>query len=119
MSLETISDYDLGWVVGMIEGEGTFVVKERQVNIRVSQIEADRLNLEKLMNVLGMGYINGPYQYADHPRNPMLMWTVGDYVNCYKLLTRIYSLLSPRRQAQASQAIEFLKGKKKVYEISD
>lgn len=101
-------DLDLGWVVGILEGEGAFVVssdKRRPTtkNVKIQVESTDKFVIDKLYSLLG-GRIwesNYPAKYRAFPNaKPSWRWCVSSKQECRVLAELIISHMSPRRQEQ-------------------
>lgn len=93
-----LTDIDLGWVAGFIEGEGSFQWARVTPSVTVSQVQ--REPLEKLLKLCGGNIYHisrktDAAKWSDYDR-----WYIyGD--GAYELIRLIYPLLSPRRKEQA------------------
>jgi hypothetical protein len=108
----------LDWAVGLFEGEGTIITRERQIrkgagttlSIEVSLTSTDRDVVEQFAMVLDTGTIYGPYQYGKTkkglPRKPFWKWQAYDAA-AKEVLVRFLSQLNSRRAEKARQAIRF------------
>ena len=119
MQLLTPTEFQLGWIVGLIDGEGTFTIRRRQAAIRVVLVESDLCNLNKRTQYLGVGYINGPYGPYQPNHKPYYTWSIGDYKNVYRVCMLIQPHMSPRRQKQIQDVLNFiiLTDRKKSYDV--
>lgn len=88
---------DLHWVIGFLEGEGSFSYRGRDMHASATQVQ--RWPLEKLIAVLG-GRI---YETG----NTLGRWHIWDTTGprAVGIMMSCYSLLSPRRQGQIAKAI--------------
>lgn len=59
-----ISDFDLGYIIGIIVGEGSFTGDWRNPCLQIKLHQRDLAVLEFLQNALG-GKIYGPYHHGD------------------------------------------------------
>jgi hypothetical protein len=112
-----MNQFDLGWLVGILEGEGSFVIRHRekyvgQAAITVTLVERDRHLLKKLKHITGLGYIVGPYSHKNPNHQPFSRWCVSDFEGCKKLIEQISPYMSERRMEQINKLVEFLKDKK-------
>src|SRR5438552_2580468 len=91
-----LSDFELGWIVAFLEGEGSFLP---QPSAAVTAGQAQRWPLERLQLLLG-GRI---YPHTTHA-TPMNYWRLtGD--SAAGLMMTVYSRMSPRRQGQIRRAL--------------
>lgn len=91
---------DLQWAAGFLEGEGSFVATKEGIRVTAAQVQLWPLN--KLVRMFG-GVIR------TNPRSPLgkqecHSWTIGSKVAAGVTMT-LYSMLSPRRQGQARNAL--------------
>ena len=97
-----MDDFELGYVVGLYEGEGTFTAGRLRRNwrrgrprIRVSMRDLDPL--EKLQRYTGMGTL----REGKTPKGyPYYRWQVGKVHEAFALAAEMYPHLSRRRQEQ-------------------
>lgn len=96
-----LSDKDLGWVAGFIEGEGTFGWAGYSPMIQAMQLQ--REPVERLKSLCGGNVcaLKRPDRYST-PEGIYHRWHIyGD--KAIGLLKAIYPLLSPRRKEQAKE----------------
>jgi hypothetical protein len=94
----------LGWVAGLLEGEGSFMVvtTHGQSRPRVSMQSTDLDVLERLEAVTGVGHIcdvgvrNG--------RKFCWQWAAGAIEDAFWLMDCVYPLMGARRQGQIDTA---------------
>ena len=89
----SLSEFDIGYAVGLIAGEGSFTGDRRQPALSVKMHERDRRPLEHLQLVFG-GRIFGPYDHGERRyyiyllRGPELRASVATLVDrmpaCHK-----------------------------------
>lgn len=88
-----------GWVAGIVEGEGTLLIRKNRPYIRVQMTDED--TIDRLASWTGIGVKN-----AFTPRNPKhkasWMWTVQTLNHCGWLIREISPLLGVRRREKAS-----------------
>lgn len=108
--LSRIAPLDLGWLAGVIEGEGSISLRSgarnsRWVVVRVAM--TDRDVIERLRAVTGFGKIT-----TVSPRNPahldQYQWAVGSRAECQALLTAIRPQMGVRRSAKIADALTYL-----------
>lgn len=110
VSMLELDPFDAGWVVGLIEGEGSFIVRLRQNKAGNSYIfdASVQLSSTDLEVLTRLESLVGGRVYGPRPKRgckPCWKWSLhrrADVVHfCRLLLPR----LSPRRQAQAQKLI--------------
>jgi hypothetical protein len=73
-----MTDFSLGYAIGLIVGEGSFTGDRRSPVLAVKLHEDDPLPLESLRATFG-GRVNGPYKHADRERRGFIIWQLrGD-----------------------------------------
>ena len=116
-----INDFDKGWLVGLIEGEGCFVLSEDKrrpgtytVKIQVESTDHDVIfRLEKLLNgnVIESNY---PSKFKAFPNaKDSWRWTVSTKKQVAHVISLVYEHLSIRRKQQADRLIPYLVYKRK------
>ena len=91
----------LHWVAGFLEGEGCFHVGGR-TSMAAAQVQIEPL--EKVQRILG-GTINGPYSTKNPKRKPFFSWRLNGVPAIAAMLT-LFSLLSPKRKAAITRAVQ-------------
>lgn len=106
-----MTDEELGWVAGFLEGEGSVSVSwtgpkraNKQIAWQCSQVQ--REPLERLQRYTGVGKISGPYDYQRGNRQPFSIWRLARSADFDHLVCSVFHLLSPRRKAQILNAYE-------------
>ena len=110
-----MTETELSWLAGWLEGEGTFVVTsgkgpngKRYPRIRVNASSTDRDVLEHVQRISG-GIINGPYQGSGRFPNgkPVYIWTLSTHHQCAPLLRALQPLMiAARRKIQVNKALD-------------
>lgn len=96
-----ISQRDLGWAAGFIEGEGSFDSHGRNTAVTVSQVQ--RAPLEELVRVLG-GSIALHLKARGH-QQALYQWRRGGPGGRGIMMT-IFGLMSPRRKQQIQRVLD-------------
>ena len=99
--MNTLTDYDKGWIVGMLEGEGTFYARgnpDRPIELRVECTSIDLETPDRLYELLG-GHVYGPY------RRNEIKWALYKRAEVLKLITWLRPLLCLRRQVQIDKML--------------
>ena len=95
----------MGWVAGLLEGEGTFrFQKGLKQGYLGSPIVACNMTDEDILvalkNATGVGKLYGPYTTRTRPRQkPMWLWTVRG-ADAISLMDDLFPLMGERRQRQ-------------------
>lgn len=98
---------DIGWVAGIIEGEGTICSRPRKNgSTYVEVLMTDEDTIQRLHSITEMGHKRGPYFREN--RKPFWVWHVADSSDVARLLGAIYPIMSQRRQEVIGQAVEHL-----------
>jgi len=108
---------DLGWVIGFLEGEGSFIcrqVRPRYTTARECNIQAtgtDRDTMEHLHLLIG-GQLRGPYKWSKKPNaKPLFRWTLAKRKDVFDLLTLIKLHMSARRQTKIQIMLDYIKSR--------
>jgi hypothetical protein len=105
---ETMENFSLAWVAGLLEGEGYFGLSHNASAHRYPRIQCNMTDLDvirTLQAVTDVGKIYGPYK---SPRNPhhkaTYRWTV-DGQDARHLMKTLLPLMGSRRQEQIRTAL--------------
>ena len=108
MTVPKLSEFDLGWVVGIVEGEGgigLYSKGKRDGKLpRIAVGMTDQDTIRRLHAVVGAGYVLGPYQTTPD-RKPYWRWAVENRDDVMDLLHEMRPHLSVRRQAQVDAVL--------------
>lgn len=97
-----MNDLEIGWVAGIIEGEGTICSRPSSMGsnyVEVSMTDED--TIQKLLNTTGFGNVRGPYKRDN--KKLFWIWHVADASSLSYLLDTIYPLMSIRRQEKIKE----------------
>jgi hypothetical protein len=108
-----VTDNELHWLAGWLEGEGSFVVTsgksyndKRYTRIRVNGSSIDKDVLDYVKSIAG-GVVNGPYERTGGAGKHVYMWTLSTHKTALPLLIALEPLMvAARRKAQVRKAIE-------------
>lgn len=116
-----ISDYDLGWVVGLIEGEGSFCdytnPKTGHYCVQMLIASTDKDVIDRLFNILRMGRI-GIKDYTNNekfrnvngePYKTQWWLSVSDRSDFKSLCLKIVDKMSERRKMKIQKILENIK----------
>jgi hypothetical protein len=102
-----MTDGELGWVAGWLEGEGNFGVVERRYP-RISACSQDEDVVRKALALTGAGSITGPYRAASRDgfaRQPQWWWRVSKSSDVVGLLRVLRPRMHARRQREIDRAL--------------
>ncbi len=100
--------FELGWVAGLFEGEGTIVVTKsdrRRPRIRVAVGSTDEDVVRRLQALAG-GRVQGPYARGKH--KPIWHWRIDARGDVKAFLRAVRPHLGLRRAAKADEALAAL-----------
>jgi len=117
-----MNDFDLGWVCGFLEGEGSFSISRYQHRMVRNGVETyypdalmlvrvthtDRDVLERLLQLTGIGTVKSKKNYSPISKKDQWEWRVQrrPELRCFLPLVRDH--LSPRRQSKIDEIMGFL-----------
>lgn len=111
-----MSDRDLGWLAGILEGEGCFAMawdlrrKRRQVQVRVCMTDEDVVRRCQSISGLGTLTPQKPSTAWNKPHHkPIWRWYVGRATDIHDLLTLVYPLMGARRQERIAECLALVK----------
>jgi len=113
---EETNGFDLGFVVGMIEGEGCINSSSHDgypvVNIEICN--TDRCLLEKCQEVLGGNiHTRKELTISRHPKKIYRLLTSGAYTKFTETILSLYPyLLSEKKKRQCLKALEMVNNRK-------
>jgi hypothetical protein len=102
----------IGWAAGLFEGEGCISLSlssrpKGYPRPRLSVTSTDLDVLEKLLSVVGFGYIDGPKQVRTN--KPFWTWRCAAADEVATVLTAFLPYLGKRRSAKVALAFEAIK----------
>ena len=104
------TEFDRGWLVGILEGEGAFCCRLRgprglktHAECRIEVVSTDASTTNKLYELLG-GRIYGPYK-DQTIRTPHRKWCLQKKKDVATLLEWSIPYFGPRRQLQAQKLL--------------
>lgn len=99
-----MNDIDFGWIIGIIEGEGSFSNDRRCIVVG----STDEFVVKRLQELCG-GNVYGPTYYGSKRKDhwkPFYQWRLGGWENVSLIADCIKPFLSPRRQEQAQALLD-------------
>lgn len=114
--LNSLNDFDLGWLSGMIEGEGCFYCKESNSTLKNGKycyplagfalMSTDLDIMQKLSLLLNIK-LNGPY-YKGGKKKRKTVWSVQiTGAHAILIMNHFKPFLGKRRQVQIEEAIKW------------
>lgn len=109
-TIKRMNVLEIGWLAGIIEGEGTFHRQYRktgggQIYIKVSMTDKDIIT--RLQEITGVGNIT-----ESQPKNPnhkrVYHWRVTRQSDCMHLLCSVVPLLGERRKEAVTPLVDFV-----------
>lgn len=115
--MRSLSDLELGWVAGLLEGEGSFTLgtlsnRKREQGARQLQITCamtDLDTIEKLANTVGAGNISiGKRKKAEGRENhkEIFVWALTKRNQVVPLLEQLKPLMGERRQRKIQELLD-------------
>ena len=109
---DRMTEFELGWVAGIPEGEGCFFVTTRgtakygpYVYARVTVCMTDRDVLERLRTVTGVGILERVRARKDPRHRPISQWIVCRNQEAIELMVAVYPHMGTRRQAKIREVL--------------
>jgi hypothetical protein len=103
--VNTLTDVDRGWVSGVLEGEGTFHVRDDKY-IRIAVEMTDHDVIARLHEVTGIGRVYGPYPRREQHWKPISKWMVQRNAEVRELLWAVYPQMGRRRRARIRELLD-------------
>lgn len=103
-----LTEFELGWVIGIIEGEGSFVINRKPTTYQASIVVkmSDQDTIKKLQEVTKVGTLDGSYKDRRNLSwKPMFCWRVQKKSDTLDIAYKILPYLSERRQMQLDKLI--------------
>lgn len=95
-----MNKFELGWVVGFLEGEGTFGCTGRtRSSARVQAWQVQKEPLKRLANYTKVGKVYGPYPGRRGAEAPYFSWYPST-LDSARLMKQLRPFMSPKRQTQ-------------------
>lgn len=119
-----LNEFEIGWIAGLLEGEGTFVVsfdprRKGTYNVKIQVEMTDKDTIEKL-NSIYPGRVwesNYPSKYKRFPNaKPSWRWAISSKDKTKELATIIYPHMSSRRKEQLDRVLEHSEYKRNLIE---
>lgn len=125
-TLQNLSPFDLGWLVGVVEGEGCFYCKDSKSRLKSGKfvypmcgftvMSTDEDVMRRLEVLLDL-QAKGPY-YKDQEDKRKVVWSIQITGNrAVAIMKTLYEHLSIRRKEQIDKALEWQSRKR--FECND
>ncbi len=112
----------LGWVAGVMEGEGSFMLKSNHGYIKspVASVQmTDEDVIVALHSLTGIGRVTGPYQPKWPGSKPTWSWRVQKAQDVFDLGNAIRPLMFERRKDQFDRVVKQYKEDRFVEQNDD
>lgn len=109
MSVKKMTDINLGWLAGIMEGEGWFV--ENPLSPRLSVAMTDYDTVRKLPVITGVGRLTERH-FKEENKQSQLTWDVGVHKDIEDILRLVFPIMSLRRQEKMQRVLDVLEEKK-------
>lgn len=107
---------DMAWAAGLFEGEGSIVwtsvpprnnTKKRHYRCQLSLHSTDEDVVRRFHKVIGIGVVNGPYNYSTKKtkRKPSWYWAVGSHERVQAAIAMMWPWLCSRRRERAKEVL--------------
>jgi hypothetical protein len=114
--MNELNPFDLGWFVGILEGEGTFAIERKEQGkykyprVKVKMTDVDIII--RLHQVSGVGDIYGPYTDPKRPQDKQaFVWRTNRSTDAVAVLNLIYPYMGERRKQQIEEGLSFVPGR--------
>lgn len=105
-----LSPLELGWLAGLLEGEGSIELRTGGFRIKLTMTDEDVVR--RCLQLTGEGYVSGPYRHSkkgtEHHK-PFWCWSVGDRAGVCRIALAVYPLLGDRRREKLATGAVDLK----------
>ena len=97
---------DIVWAAALFEGEGSIFLRKDYPNSRYISISmTDKDVMQRFVNVVGYGNLNGPYKGT---KQPYWSWECAKKIQVLRILKMFLPHFGIRRAEKAIEAITFL-----------
>jgi poly(3-hydroxybutyrate) depolymerase len=107
-----MSQFEFGWLVGILEGEGCFFVTTRSKGgsgpyayAQVTVCMTDRDIIERLRRVTGIGTLEKIRERKNPEHKPISQWIVCRHQEAIELMVAVYPHMGTRRQAKIREVL--------------
>jgi hypothetical protein len=112
MVIRQMTEVELAWVAGLLEGEGCFFPIEYKTKgygpytyARVAVLMTDVDVLQRLQEFTGIGHFNGPTPRKDPRHKPIWHWVASKNKESITLTKAVYPLMGERRRARIDEVL--------------
>ena len=118
--MNNLTDIEIGWLAGILDGEDTFTAHEERAHTKIGTVYinkrarvrcqmTDEDVLNKLFTTTGVGTVAGPYEQRGLGTQPTWTWQVSKLQDVRDIIDTIYPHMSFRRQIRINE-MRLLKG---------
>jgi len=94
---------EAAWLAGFFEGEGSTGIYNNQPRLSIGQHAKSIDTLERVLEIVGVGTINGPYRQET---SPVCFYQLNNANEIYQVIKVIYPYLLARRKQQCDVVLE-------------
>jgi hypothetical protein len=112
MVIRQMTEVELAWVAGLLEGEGCFFPIEYKTKgyrpytyARVAVLMTDLDVLQRLQELTGIGHSDGPTPRKDPRHKPIWHWVASENKESITLMRAVYPLMGERRRARIDEVL--------------
>ena len=106
-----MKDRELGWLAGLLEGEGCFCLMVNKTNgrryIKISLDMTDEDTVKRASEYAGVGTLGGPYSRGSN--KSVWIWQVQKQADAAALMMMLFPLMGQRRQDKISELLTIWK----------
>lgn len=101
-----MSDTEIAWLAGLIEGEGSFTLYQGEGRIRVliSIQMTDKDVLDRVASIVGLGNVVWCTKREEHHKDSY-KWAISSRVAVTELMMLLYPCMGTRRQARIAECL--------------
>lgn len=103
LSKASLTDAEIAWCAGLIEGEGTFYISKTDTNMRIMLGMTDIDVIERLQNLLGGGISYGEDRGIN---KPIYRWYIGKRLEVVRIIKLIYPYMGARRRLKMDELLQ-------------
>lgn len=111
----SISEVDLAYIAGILEGEGSFTLRRKNVVVRCDMTDSDIIL--RLKSIVGFGHVNSRAP-AKPGYKPVFMYTVSGKP-AISLCNQIYKFMGNRRQSRITEILKSYYSLKRLYTLQN
>jgi hypothetical protein len=114
--MPALSTFELGWLVGILEGEGTFLMHNGSPRVAVEMCDKDTIDRLEIVLAKMLSYPIGRLEVQDKRPNTQLLYRVTVHGDRARMVMReVVKYMSNRRRGRIWQCLNgFKEGRAKV-----